>query len=296
MNNNNMDFAFFSANLHHFVPSIPWEDHRYLFLTYKKYHSARNPAEYTAEILGLQPNMPAGILAVFHLGQHELLPLFLADAGLDFDILISKKVYWKYETSLNRHRTLFGQADRQFNFLFAEDQRVILQIRSSLRAGRHILVFADGNLGTADAESTLLPVSFFESTLSVRQGIGFISHVLQVPVYPVFDQLSDDLVRISLQPPICPDPEVARHVYIRDCMQLLFAQLSDRLNQQWTDWACWEYLHHNGMLCLRTAMAPPPGKVDIRHVSLFKLETKLFLLDRRDYNIFVVNDYNCVNK
>lgn len=288
MTNSQMNFAFFSANLHHYVPAIPWEDHNKLYSIFKRYHIARNPENYTPTIAGLNTLSQAGILTGFHLGQHELLPLYLARAGIDFDILISKKVYQKYQHSLNLHRAAFGLSDRHFNFLFAEDRHTLLRIRRSLYSGRHILMFADGNMGADDSDGLLVPVSFFKELLYVRRGIAFMSHLLQVPVYPILDELSSDIVKIDIQQPIWPSFEIARTDYIQQCMQQLFDILSDRLNGRWADWACWDYLHRNGMLCLIESADILGDLLSPEHTFAFTKGSKTFILDRLNYNIFVI--------
>jgi hypothetical protein len=288
MTNDHMNYAFFSANLHHYVPSIPWEEHNALYSIFRKYHIPRNPALYGATITGLDKMTRAGILTGFHLGQHELLPLYLAGAGIDFDILISKKVYQKYRHSLNLHRTSLEVADRHVDFLFAEDKYIVLQMKRALYSGRHILVFADGNLGTGDIDGLLVTVSFFNEKLYVRRGIAFISHLLQVPIYPILDKLAGDNVNIAIQQPIYPTFEVGRTDYIQDCMQQLFDLLSDRLNGKWADWACWDYLHRNGMLCLNDSEDASIELLNPEHTFSFHVESKTFILDRLNYNIFVI--------
>nr|WP_288808707.1 hypothetical protein [uncultured Sphingobacterium sp.] len=288
MNNNQMNFAFFSANLHHYVPSIPWEDHNELYAIFKRYHTARNPERYMSTIEGLNGLTQAGILTGFHLGQHELLPLYLARAGIDFDILISKKVYQKYQNHLNAHRASFDDADRHFDFLFAEDKYMVLRIKRSLYSGRHILVFADGNIGANDIDGLFVPVSFFYKELHVRRGVAFISHLLQVPVYPVLDQLTDEMVKITIQQPIHPSFELARTDYIRECMQRIFDVLSERLNDKWMDWGCWDYLHQNGMLRLNGCEDVSGKLLSPEHTFAFRKGAKTFILDRFNYNIFIL--------
>lgn len=283
-----MNFAFFSANLHHFISSIPFEDHEDLFLRFKKYHSARNPAEYRAKVAGLDRHMPAGILAVFHLGHHELLPLYLAEAGIDFDILISRKVYHKYEDRLMKHQKTFKLTARHFNFLFAEDANVIFSLRKSLHAGKHILLFADGNLGSDAPPGQLLPLAFFERILHVRTGIAFISYLLRVPIYPLLDQECNGTIEITAQPKLFPSVRQTRADYIKDAMQQLFDLLSHRLNESCTDWGCWDYLHRNGMLRLEEPSEILPRYSLHKYITVFSAGEKLFALDRENYNIYII--------
>lgn len=283
-----MNFAFFSANLHHYVSTIPWEEHMNLYTIFKKYHTARDPTLYSVLLDGLGHIQEPGILVAFHLGQHELIPLYLADAGLVFDILISKTVFERYKGSLVRHQGIFDQEGRRFNFIFAEDKHVLFSLRKTLREGRHLLIFADGNLGTTKKKSPLLSVDFFAGKLNVRTGAAFLSYILQVPIYPILDELDDYVVKISIRQKIAPNPDDSRKKYIAVAMQHLFDLLSDRLKDCWMNWACWDFLHHNEMLSLPPCNPVLSQDIDYKCSIVFKYGHNDYLLDRFNYNIFVI--------
>lgn len=289
MKTNTMDFAFFSANLHHFVPSIPWTEYESLYSIFNGYHKPRNHNQYTVDITGSEQLETTGILAVFHLGQHELLPLFLAQAGIEFDILISRNVFERHNHSLRAHRDAFGSHNKRFNFLFAEDRNIVLDLRRSLRAGRHVLVFADGNLGSENMRLNMIGVDFLAAQLQVRTGIAFLSHLLQVPVYPIVDQLKAQQLQIKFETSIWPWQNESRTRYITCCMQQLFNKLEKRLRGQWTDWSCWNSMHRNGMLLLKNKDLPLGGQQDEGTIR-FECADHHYLLDRENYRLYRMHE------
>lgn len=285
MKSSTMDFAFFSANLHHYVPSIPWTKHESLYSIFNGYHKPRNHNLYTADIIGANQLRTSGILVAFHLGQHELLPVYLAQMGLEFDILISRNVYARHDQSLRAHQDALGKAGKRFNFLFAEDRNIVFELRRSLRAERHVLIFADGNLGSENMRLNMDRVNFLAAQLQVRTGIAFLSHLLQVPVYPIIDQLKAQKLRIRFGTSIWVRNGESRTSYVQRCMQELFDRLAKRLDRHWTDWGCWNHMHRNGMLFLKNKNMPLNGEENEGTIR-FDCAKHRFLLDRENYQLY----------
>src|SRR5690606_7219915 len=247
MKNEHLNFTFFSANIHRFAPHIGWDKHEELYKQFKAFHTVADKWETKVNIKTSGDLKKAGILTVFHLGNHEILPVALARYGLDFDILLSRDVYKRFAAVLQRHQAYFQRQGKSVNFLFAEENGVIFKLKKSILENRHILIFADGNLGSGDHRAKMLPVSFMNGKLWVKSGIAFLSYLLQIPVYVLLDDMRKEELVIDIQSPIEIRAEEKGGIFIQRCMQEIYDRLATRLEQRLFHWACWASLHTNGM-------------------------------------------------
>lgn len=255
MNQKNQ-LAFFSANLHQYLPEIPWQDHPKLFQWHQDYHRPRPISRGNIHDVfrALTPDASAqpGLLAAFHLGAHTALPVSLARSGIDFDILIDRQVHHRYQEALTQtDQELMRSGRTATGFYYSDDPRLFFQIRKSLRSGRHILIYVDGNGGanTKEKISSLLEVPFFSGTLWLRQGIAVLARMLQVPIYPLLNGTIRDQCLVQMLPAIWADAALSREMDTRRILRLLYGELENWLEREGLmHWECWRYLHYNGML------------------------------------------------
>lgn len=252
--------AFFSANLHQYLPEIPWQDHTTLFQYHQRLHLARTrPVGKVQGILcRLKPGTSAqpGLLAAFHLGAHTELALSLAHSGVEFDILIDRQVHHRYQDMFRQtDRALIRTGRAPTGFYYSDDPRLFFQVRSSLRSGRHVLIYVDGNGGmdTKGKSTAYLNISFFSGTLWLRQGIALLARMLQAPIYPILNAQDEDQCLIKVLPPIWPDGALSKEEDARRIVGLLYGELENWLQSSGLMyWECWKYLHYNGMLRLKS--------------------------------------------
>lgn len=257
--------AFFSANLHQYLPEIPWREHPALFKLHQNHHQARPISEGNAmEVFtALHPNslVQPGLLAAFHLGAHTKLPVSLARSRVEFDILIDRQVHHRYRAALSKtDDELVRSGLSPTMFFYSDDPRLFFQIRRSLRSGRHILIFVDGNGGmdTEEGMASLLDIPFFRGTLWLRQGIAVLARVLQVPIYPILNGRKVDQSQFQVLPPIKADTSLPREADAKRILKMLYAELEKTLIREgFMCWECWRYLHTNGMLRMESFMYPP---------------------------------------
>lgn len=268
--------AFFSANLYQCRPDLDWESHDVYYGEFREYHRPVQVAAVPGP--GLSADWATemaepGILALFHLGDHAVMPPWLLGMGFRFDILLSRSVY-------GRFGGLFEAMGQDVRFWFAEDPQVLWRLKQVLAEGKHVLVFADGQAGTEGQEGRngqsgtdgqaatesrtrkagRVPVPFFATEVWVRQGIGFMSHVFNVPVYLLVNQGTTCAPVLTGHTAIRPVAGLGREIYVRETMVRLYAGLEARLENRLIHWAGWLDMHRQGML--RPAIQPSAGRPD----------------------------------
>lgn len=243
-------FALFSAHIHHFLPHIPWQEHEDLYRRFEAFHKPKQhkllEIEHSDDIQTLLQLEPA-LLCLYHLGNHFETVLALGKVGLSFDLLLDRAVYRRYESTLLALQAQLQRNGSAYRFLFSDDRAVLLKMRSALREQRHVVVFADGNSGTVAGNKDLrTAIRFLGGSLQVKQGIAMISHVLQVPIIPLWMKEVSGVCKLSAVERIDPGVWDDRRGFIVYAMQALYDRLEKKVADRPWIWECWGYLHQNG--------------------------------------------------
>lgn len=287
----NVKEALFSANLHHFLPEIPWESHPKIYQNWKKYHGPKCHKEIKISSIKSSLNFEPGVIVLFHLGYHLQVIQFLAKEHICFDILLSKQVKTKFE---NYFKTLSKDLPPHLypNYFEAEDRTVLLKIRESLKSKRHIVIFADGFISSKTTklnESEYVSLDFFSNRIQVRKGIAIISYYFSVPIYPLINSEYECSIKLDVQSPITLNRDESKDHYIKRSLQSIYNLLELRIKDNIEHWECWSYLHCVG------AIKPPhtnmsPSKSTTKMLGLVKIEIdgREILFDKSNYNFFVI--------
>lgn len=239
-------FALFSANLHRYLPDVQWPSHPELYLRWKTVHDPK-PIEPAVrwDTSSLDPfrQLPPRIICLYHLGMHAQLPKVLADAGIAFDLLLDRSVF-----VTQREQLLGLQADLRSRgmccrFLMSDDPQVLLKARGTIRQGRHLLVFADGNSGTAESLDKKVCIQFLDAEFYARAGIAWLSYLLQVPVLPLSHDGDDTAPHLVIGAEISALPMENRSDYAQRCLFELYDFLAVQIRESPWRWECWGYLH-----------------------------------------------------
>ncbi|GEM_PF-292994 len=293
--NHDLKEAFFSANLHHYLPAISWESHPKIFKAWKKYHGPKleKAISFPSKIKFL--NNKPGIIVLFHLGYHLQVIQYLAREHVCFDILVSKHIKNKFEKYF---KTLSKDLPPQINpnYFEAEDRTVILKIRESLKLKRYIVIFADGFLSSINDRlkpSEYISVDFFSNKIFVRKGIAVISYYFSSPIYPLINIETDGAIILDVKSPIMAKSDEHKDQYINRALQRLFNLLEFRIKNNIEHWECWSYLHQVG------ALKPPNSDFSSLSMSTtlpgvvkIKIEDRDYLFDKNNYNFFVIKKNN----
>lgn len=184
------------------------------------------------------------IIATFHVGSYRILGQWLALQRIPFSLLVSgavkeaqEAIYWDTVSPHLRHET-------DFAVLNADDPGVLFAMRRSLGAGHCILAYLDGNVGGM-SQSHLVNLGNLQ--FRVPLGIGFLAHLMDVPVFPIWTARVPDGLQLLLKAPYLPLQHRSRDKrdYISPaklCLEMLFDQFFKDLSVAPWQWEGWFYL------------------------------------------------------
>ncbi|WP_313157319.1 hypothetical protein [Sphingobacterium multivorum] len=244
--NHSWSYALFSAHLHRYMPRLKWEQHQFIYQQWCNYHLPKplhSNLIWNTDAIESLPEAEPSILVLYHLGMHAYIPQILAENNIQFDILMDRKVFAKHQEEMSALRDLCHEKGTLHSFLMSDDPSVLLKARTTMRAGRHLLIFADGNSGTKDTLERKLKVSFLESSIYVRKGIAVLSFLLQMPIVPLAHSVKDGRYYLFMGEEIFRLSHESREDYLLRSMQLLFQFLANQIKDEPWRWECWAYLH-----------------------------------------------------
>lgn len=261
--------ALFSAHLHHFLPDIPWDMHENIYSLYEDYHKPKKQKKRQIAdninkdfILKTAPS----IFCLYHLGLHYETVLALGDIGVNFDLLLDRDVYEQNKKKFLDIQSNLKKDGLEYNFLFSNDPTVLLKIRATIKQGRHLLVFVDGNSGASENKEHLVKVNFLNGNLNVRQGITMISHLLGVCLIPIILEIKNDKLTFTLVDVINPKHWNNRINYMKEASQILYDYLARQIKLKPWQWECWRYIHENGSF--------NPGQDNLNNKSMLMFNEK----------------------
>ncbi len=279
----NLKSAFFSANLHYFLPHISPSCHEDIFRRWKSYHSSTSYKNISFPEIERLKNSPVGIITLYHLGSHLQIINYLAAVGIKFDIVITKGITQKYQSYFN---ALVEKNKLHFqpNFLDAHDPYVLLKVRNSIFEHRYVIIFADGFVGADSKSKDLLPVNFFRRKLYVRKGIAFLSFILSINIYPIVQRNNGHNTVLILKSTIRPRPQENKDEYAVRCMNYLFYILKQKIKDKLYLWECWSYLHRYHTIQINpSSLKKIAPKSDMKKVII---GDKTLYFDIQNYRFF----------
>jgi hypothetical protein len=173
---------------------------------------------------------------------HAHIPRVLAENNIQFDILMDRKVFTKHQEEMSSLQDLCDEKGMSYRFLISDDPRVLLKARTTILAGRHLLIFADGNSGISDSLDRKLKVNFLKSSIFVRKGIAVLSFLLQIPIVPLSHEVNTDRNCLFIGETIQRLKHEKREDYILRSMKMLFHFLANQIKDEPWRWECWTYL------------------------------------------------------
>lgn len=284
---NSWEYALFSAHIYQYIPEIPWSEHEGLFEKWKEYHKPKSLQ--TDQLFRIPTHMDLivsqpSLLCLYHLGLHGQLPIKLAKEGLHFDILLDRKVYETQLFYFTQMKAQLDTAEKEYRFLMSDDPTVLLQIRSAIKQGKHMLVFADGNSGVNASAVNKIEIDFFDGSLLVRQGIGLISYLFRVPIIPFTHEEKCGEITVKIGDRIAPNAVESRTDYIRRSTQMLYHFLEAELRSAPWKWECWAYLHQmDAFTECKDKSSDYDIIVDYAILIKLKLNNKAGNFDRKNY-------------
>ena len=290
-------FNLMSASLYNFLPKIAYERHEDIFrnisinqklsLLEQGYLNIQNRVVYenfSPELLNTLKNK-SGIICTFHLGSYRLINQFLLLNKMPFTIVASKAVVESQtEEFINIRDKVDAQDYDLIKIIDAESEHAIIKILRDIKAGRILVFYIDGNMGTGENSPNnpnLINVSFLGQRLLVRKGIAYISHTAKVPIYTVacFREKLDD-IRIRFFEPIYPKPFSSRNEYAEFATQKIYHYIEPIIKKHPEQWEAWLYIHK------AINFSDEPDSEEIISDLSIPDESSLFALNLREFGVF----------
>ncbi len=261
-----MSHLMVSANLHTFLPSLPVAEHDQFFADILYYQALAGVDEKlivkAAEIslTGMTDSLwdaAAGKPTIFctcHLGSYRLLGLMLTRLGIQFNLLIDTQTITKQgERFIRTQREAaqyFGKPECEMGLIDAEQPSSGLQLIRTLKQGKSLVVYLDGNTGTGGVtrqDDKLVGVDFLGKPILARKGISYLSVATQTPIVPIFayrDSPYTNAMHVfdAVMAPPGRGTAAERDQICASLTQQLYNDFSTTLSQYPAQWEGWLYV------------------------------------------------------
>jgi lauroyl/myristoyl acyltransferase len=324
-------FNIVSACLSNYLPNIHHNEHEQIFrkiflhqqlsIFEQSFYDLPDYIVYenlNVEIWDLLRKRPS-VICTFHTGSYRLINLFLAKNKIPYSLVITSEVI---QGQGDAFREIFKKLNEgsdtyeKLNLIDASSSNSALQMIKELKKGRHLVVYIDGNSGagkeTIDNNNNC-EIDFLNRRIFARQGVGFLSHVMQIPILTVASyrkSLSD--IRLKFFDPLFSDAKQDRAVFAKKTTQHIFDLVAPIIKEYPEQWEAWLYLHKvadttDNNFGTNDELAIFPNSTDkLRFNSscfgIFKIVKETFLFQKSNYKSYKISDavYNflttCITK
>lgn len=253
-----------SANLHTFLPTLSAAEHDQFFADILYYQALAGVDEkIIAKVAELSLtgapdslwDAAAGKPTIFctcHLGSYRLLGLLLTRLGMKFNLLIDTQTYTNQgERFLRIHgeaARYFGQPQSEMGLIDAEQSSSGLQLIRTLKQGKSLVVYLDGNTGAGGVnrqDDKLVGVDFLGKPILARKGIAYLSMATQTPIVPIFayrDGPYTNAMHVFDPVTTPPTPAADRDRVCATVTQQLYNDFSTMLGKYPAQWEGWLYV------------------------------------------------------
>lgn len=313
----NRTFNFVSANLLNFLPDLKPDMHESVFnqmlmhqqLSMLEYQypgvihevTTEGSAEEAMELMKKQPC----IICTFHMGSNRLLNHYLAYHQIPYAVVMANHIA---SGEGNDFSDLFAdlyqqQSGEGFTLIEAQRPDAGLKMLRELKKGRSLLIYIDGNTGAGDdsfRNENRSCIDFLNGQIYARSGVGYMSHLANVPVLPVvcYRKNMDDL-RLRFGQPVYPDQLQPRKAYAAAATQTIYNFFTPLLGLYPEQWECWMYLHKtvdcNSLVMADSAPHGQPAieglyQLNKSRFGFFNIGEELYLFNKRSYTSYRVNN------
>ena len=237
----------------------------------------RRPAAWRSFVVAGRAHLDAalargrGVLIVpSHFGPYRWIAPALLELGLRVTLLVDERNQGLVDADVaSRMDRLFpALAWEDFATVNSGDPAALWQLARALRAGRAVVMFADGNSGVEGlaAARGALTLPFLGQEIRVRPGIGALAANTDAAVVPVFTQdRGQDAPILRFDPPILRAASEPRAGFAARVMGSLFATLEREIRAQPTRWEEWWLLPRwlAGPPRLPTPRVRPPPRIPV---------------------------------
>jgi len=301
-------FTFFSANVLHYMPVIPYRDHLQCFraccgyqklsLLDQRFFGPQFPVKITGWdshwVDGLRSR--PGIICTMHSGSYRLINFMLARDSVPHAILVSSKFKSTQEEALRQLYPRIGLDPTPVHVLDAGKATTPLTMMRLLDRGVNIVVYVDGDVGVPlKGTDKLQRIPFLAQHIHIRKGIARIAARQQAPIYPIFN-FRKDAGTINVYPLDAIEPQ-GRHdqqLFEEQTLSLIYQTFASLLLHHPMQWENWFALHENIDINKRFIAPRFPDQPDYRpenpdYYGIFQHDEAFFLLGKQDYQVMPLN-------
>ncbi|GAA4786151.1 hypothetical protein GCM10023231_12590 [Olivibacter ginsenosidimutans] len=300
-------YAFFSANLTHFMPSIPATQHKEWFseaILNRQWNALDESffhVEHPFTIHGWdntwakQLKKRPGLICTFHTGSYRFINYLLHRAGVPLALLIGDYAFREHRQSFNqmKQRLKTTSAHIPFSILNATDPKVAFKIKSTLEQGSSVLTYLDGYQGVqALTPQNAIRMPFLAQHQLLRKGLPYLAYKLNVPIYTVccFRQADHSLRYVWLGPFEKLDMGLADFIdYTLYKIYSGFASYVQHYPAQWQNWSSLHlYANRNDFFIPGNPQQQIIKEPDEARHALLALNNDFFLLDKLTYQAYQI--------
>jgi len=249
----------------------------------------------------------ASIICTFHTGSYRLINLFLAKNKIPFSLVVSKDMIEREGELLKGMYDEYNKPDNTqegFRLIDAESPSSGLQMIKDLKQGRNLVIYVDGNIGAGNEtinNNNSCEINFLHSKIFARQGVGFLAHILQVPVLTVASyRKSINEIKLKFFDPVFPDVNKDRALFAKKVMQEIYDLAAPIVKEYPEQWEAWLYLHKvitptgNDIIIAPENINLPDTNDKLRFNSscfgIFKIVSNCFLFKKSNYKSYKISD------
>jgi lauroyl/myristoyl acyltransferase len=307
IDNMSYQYSLFKANLIKFIPDISKENYKSFFIDmlYHKWLSGfeqysietlRNSKIINESSYNLNTNTQSKplIFATFHLGSYRLFNSFLFENGFKMVLIIDETVYLtQHEDIMNNVKPLLkNNNDADFVILNVKDRTSIFKLKKLITEGYVMSVYLDGNTGlkrtlSNEFDKSFIPITFFNNTVYVKNGIGKLALLLGADIVPVLSHRNEkEQSIITFHKEISLSSFINKKDFPTKSIEIIYHIFEKKLNQYKTQWDNWIFIHSWFSRNYKTRYNMPniiKNKFNDDRYSLFKIKDTHYLFDMFDY-------------
>jgi lauroyl/myristoyl acyltransferase len=242
-----------------------------------------------ARVMDLASRGQQFLFAGFHTGPYWAIFQTLVEKGMNVATLFPGTLEAKRQEISDVFAAVASHSGSQstLDLISLDDPNFLIRLRSSMSAGRQLVVFLDGNSGAPAQrnEKRDVELDFFHSKITVKTTILRLADIFHLPLV-TFNAARTDIRRtLFLDPPLTND---GTRQYA-EAVRTIFGRLRSRLEQEPGQWEGWLYFHTYFSPAYRSSLASDSasnGPASLEKSSRYfiqQVDENAFLFDKQTY-------------
>jgi len=300
-------YAFFSANLTHFMPGVPatlhqkWFSEAILNRQWNRLDESFFNDEHPFIIQGWDEvylerlRKRPGLICTFHTGSYRLINYLLYRSQIPLALLIGDYAYREQRQFFDKIKEGMRSTSRKtaFSTLNATDPKVAFKMKQALEQGSNVLTYLDGYQGAQAITSVnTVRTPFLAQHQLLRKGLPYLAYKLDVPIYTLccFREADKSLHYIWLGP--FEKKEMTLPDFIEYTLYKIYSGFASYLQHYPAQWQNWSSLHlyANRNDFFVPAKKQPESRREPQEMlhALLALGDDFFLLDKLTYKAYQI--------